>query len=175
MIVDLRLGFRKVLVVGGGREATKKITSMAAEGCAITVVSPVISDTIADMAISGCVSVIQESADVAIVERIRPDMVVAATDDHLLNRALVIEAHRHRMLGYSSSDPEDSDYAHMAQTAFGDVVKVAVSTGGRSPAAAKRIRDEIKSVLTGIITPQMLQDIEAQGAERASRTGAAAR
>lgn len=169
MIVDLRLDSKRILVVGGGREATKRVAAMAREDCAITVVSPVISETISEMARSGRITVIPDSADASILGRIHPDMVVAATDDRALNRALMAEAHRLRIWGYSSSDPQYSDYANLAQAEFGGMVRVAVSTGGRSPAMAGRIRDDIRNMLTRTITPQMLREIEALGAERTSR------
>ena len=173
MIVDLRLGSRKALVVGGGREATKRVAALAKEGCAVTVVSPDISDAITEMAGRGRVAVVREAADISILERMGPDLVVAATDDHPLNRALMAEARRRRMLRYSSSDPPCSDYAHLAQAEFGGLVRIAVSTGGRSPAAAMRIRDIVRGVLDDAITPQMLQDIETSGSERTAKAEAA--
>lgn len=172
MIVDLRLDSKRVLVVGGGREATKRVAAMAEESCSITVVSPVFSDAILGMAGSGRVTAVRERADTSVVERVHPDVVVAATDDHPLNRSLVAEARHRRILGYSSSDPQCSDYAHLAQAEFGGVVRVAVSTGGRSPAAAKLIRDEIRRAMETVITPRLLQDIESRGRERASEVGA---
>lgn len=172
MIVDLRLDSKRVLVVGGGREATKRVAAMAGESCSITVVSPVLSDAILGMAESGRVTAVRERADASVVARVHPDVVVAATDDHPLNRSLVAEARRRRILGYSSSDPQCSDYAHLAQAEFGGVVRVAVSTGGRSPAAAKLIRDEIRRAMEGVITPSLLQDIESRGRERTSEAGA---
>ncbi len=172
MIVDLRLDSKMVLVVGGGREATKRVAAMAGEDCTITVVSPVLSDAILGMAESGRITAVRERADASVVERMRPDVVVAATDDRPLNRSLVAEARRRRILGYSSSDPQCSDFAHLAQAEFGGMVRVAVSTGGRSPAAAKLIRDEIRRAMEGVITPSLLQDIEFRGRERASGAGA---
>ncbi len=166
MIVDLRLGSRNALVVGGGREATKRVAALAEEGCAITVVSPDISDAITEMAGGGRVTVVREAADTSILKRMDPDLVVAATDDHPLNRALMAEARRLRILRYSSSDPPCSDYAHLAQAEFGGMVRIAVSTGGRSPAAAMRIRDIVRRVMDDAITPRMLQDIERSGSER---------
>ena len=172
MIVDLRLDSRSVLVVGGGREATKRVAAMAGEDCSITVVSPALSDAILGMAESGRITAVRERADASVVERMRPDVVVAATDDRPLNRSLVAEARRRRILGYSSSDPQCSDFAHLAQAEFGGAVRVAVSTGGRSPAAAKLIRDEIRRAMEGVITPSLLQDIESRGRKRASGVGA---
>ena len=169
MIVDLRLNSKRILVVGGGREAAKRVASMMQEDCSITVVSPVISEAISDMARSGRITLVHERADTFILERTQPDMVVAATDDHSLNRTLMAEAHRLRVLCYSSSDPQYSDYANLAQAEFGGMVRVAVSTGGRSPAMAKRIRDDIRNILAHTITPQMLSEIETLGAERTTR------
>ena len=169
MIVDLRLDSKRILVVGGGREATKRVAAMVRENCSITVVSPAVSEAISETARSGRIAVIHDRADASILGRMRPDIVVAATDDRSLNRSLMDEARRLRVLGYSSSDPQRSDYANLAQAEFGGMVRVAVSTGGRSPAMAGRIRDDIRNMMARTITPQMLREIEALGAERASR------
>lgn len=166
--MDLRLDSRSVLVVGGGREATKRIRMMAPEGCRITVASPRLSREIEEMAGSGSISVRRGtvSGD-RILEEVRPDMLVAATDDGTLNRRLVESARARGIIAYSSSDPAYSDYSHLAIAEFGETVKVAVSTGGRSPTIAKAIRDEARRALDGVVTDGMLEEIRVQGEARA--------
>lgn len=166
--MDLRLDSRSVLVVGGGREATKRIRMMAPEGCRITVASPEISSEIEEMAGNDMVSVRRGmvSGD-SILEEVRPDMLVAATDDGALNRRLVESARARGIIAYSSSDPAYSDYAHLAIAEFGGTVRVAVSTGGRSPTIARAIRDEARRALDGVVTDVLLEEIKVQGEARA--------
>lgn len=166
--MDLRLDSRSVLVVGGGREATKRVRMMAPEGCRITVASPDISAEIEEMASNGSISVRRGmvSGD-SILEEVRPDMLVAATDDSTLNRRLVESARIKGIIAYSSSDPAYSDYSHLAIAEFGGTVKVAVSTGGRSPTIAKVIRDEARRALDGVVTDVLLEEIRVQGEARA--------
>ena len=170
MIVDLRLNSRSVLVVGGGGEATKRVSMMASEGCSITVASPAFSEAILEMAERGQVALRQEAVrDDAILDEVRPDVVVAATDDHRLNRVLASSARERGMIAYSSSDPGISDYAHLATMEFGGTVRVAVSTGGRSPIMARVIRDRAREALSGIVTDEVLDQIRVQ---EEARTGA---
>lgn len=165
--MDLRLDSRSVLVVGGGREATKRARMMAPEGCRMMVASPEISAEIEEMAGSGSISVRRGPvSDDSILEEVRPNMLVAATDDSALNRMLVKSARARGIIAYSSSDPAYSDYSHLAIAEFGGTVKVAVSTGGRSPAIAKTIRDEAKRALDGVVTDGMLKEIRVQGRTR---------
>ena len=165
--MDLRLDSRSVLVVGGGREATKRIRMMAPEGCRITVASPELSGEIEEMASSDSISIRHGavSGD-SILEEVRPDMLVAATDDGTLNRRLVESARARGIIAYSSSDPAYSDYSHLAIAEFGGTVKVAVSTGGRSPTIARAIRDEARVALEGVVTDGMLEEIRVQGEAR---------
>lgn len=167
--MDLRLDSRSVLVVGGGREATKRVRMMAPEGCRITVASPEISGEIEKMAGKGNISVRRGMVSgYSILEEVRPDILVAATDDGTLNRRLVESARARGIIAYSSSDPAYSDYSHLAIAEFGGTVKVAVSTGGRSPTIARAIRDEARVALEGMVTDGMLEEIRVQGEARAS-------
>ena len=168
MIVDLRLNSRSVLVVGGGGEATKRVGMMISEGCSITVASPAFSEAILEMAERDQVALRRGAVrDDAILDEVRPDMVVAATDDHHLNRILVSSARTRGMIAYSASDPGISDYAHLATMEFGETVRVAVSTGGRSPIMARVIRDRARKALSGIVTDEVLDQIRVQETARA--------
>ena len=50
MIVDLVINQKKILVIGGGREALKRIKSMIKEQCEIIIISETISEQIKNIA-----------------------------------------------------------------------------------------------------------------------------
>ena len=87
----------------------------------------------------------------AVVER-RPDyaegslagffLVIAATGDRGLNGRIAAESERRGILFNAVDDPEHCGFILPAIHRQGDLV-VAVSTGGRSPAVAVRLRDWI--------------------------------
>ncbi len=147
MMVDLRIDSKSALVIGGGKQATRKAIMMAKEGCHVTIASPVYSDDIMSMAKDGQVELMQGNvSDESVLDRVRPDLLVAATSNHKLNRLLVNDAKTRGIISYSASDPDISDYAHVA-VAERNGVRVAVSTGGRSPVAARDIRDRIVNAM----------------------------
>lgn len=171
MMVDLRLDSKSVLVVGGGREATRRIAMMAPEGCRITVASPEFSNDILDMARRGRIHILRGRVrDGTILDDIQPDILVAATDDHSLNRSLVYVARESGITSYSASDPDISDYSHVAMMEFGGgAIRMGISTGGKSPLMAKHIRDAARPILAGVISGDILERV----ARSEGRPGAA--
>lgn len=159
MIVDLRINSKHVLVIGGGKQATKRISAIINEDCAITIVSPKLSADILDMARTHNITIHQREADSAILKDVHPDIVIAATNNPTLNRNMMKAAGEMRIMRYSVSDPLCSDYAHLAIVKFRDLAQIAVSTNGQSPAMAKRIRDNIKGSISDIVTLDIIDGI----------------
>ena len=158
MMVNLVLNSKLVLVVGGGAQATKRVLMMLPEGCRIVVASPECSDDLLQLARQGRLTLVRHTIhDESILDEIRPDILVAATNNHTLNRLLVRLARMRHILSYSASDPGHSDYAHVAVASMNGV-RVAVSTGGASPAAARAIRDDIVQVMAGRIETLVRQN-----------------
>lgn len=161
MIVDLHINSKNVLVIGGGAQATKRILSMIHEDCAITVVSPKFSASIMDMAEDGNITIHQREANAATLQETNPDIVIAATDNHTLNSDIMQAAKEMGIMRYSVSDPQCSDYAHLAIVKFRDLVQIAVSTNGKSPTMAKRIGNNIKDNISDIVTLDIMDGIRA--------------
>ena len=161
MIVDLHINSKNVLVIGGGEQATKRISSIIDEDCAITVVSPKFSASILDMAGDGSITIHQREATMATLQEMNPDIVIVATDNHTLNSDIMRVAKEMGIMRYSVSDPQCSDYAHLAIVKFRDLVQIAVSTNGKSPTMAKRIRNNIKDNISDIVTLDIIDGIHA--------------
>ncbi len=88
--VSLTLAGRKVLVVGGGRVATRRTLDLLATGARLEVVAPAVSTDLAAWADSGRISLSRrpfQADDVA-----GAWLCVAATDDPAVNRAVVAAA-----------------------------------------------------------------------------------
>lgn len=175
MIVDLHLESRSILIVGGGRQATRKSKAMLKEGCLITVLSPQFSADLKEMAQNKRLNLIQGSADGdhTLIDELKPDILVAATDDITLNRRLADMARGYGILAYNASSPRDSDYSHVAVAEMGDMIKVGVSTGGNSPTMAKAIRDDIQQMLKQIVTTERMEQLEDEGIWRNTRRDSA--
>ncbi len=163
MIVNLNLQGRDVVVVGGGREAFKRISSLLGERCRITVISDATDPRIAALAGGGRVRLVEEKVgDMGFFEAYGPDVVMATTDDRGLNRRIVSHARERRITAYSSDDPESSDFANLATVDVEGAVQIAVYTGGRSPGMARRLRANIEKNVGRIVSREDIGQIRLQ-------------
>ena len=147
-----------VLVVGGGSVGARKARRFAQEA-AVTVLSPAFGDrSFGDAELVRAAP--EPDAAPEWVARVDPALVVAATDDADVNAAfaaaardagaLVNRADESTAAGGDDSDGRSVDNVVVPATAGEDPVTVAVSTGGRSPALSKYLREEIDDVFAGV-------------------------
>ncbi len=87
----------------------------------------------------------------------RPDLLAVATSDHKLNARLAQCAKAEGLMVYVADNPTISDFILPAVSKVGSV-RIAISTGGKSPAMAKTLRERIAR----LITTQDLLHIELQ-------------
>jgi siroheme synthase-like protein len=142
--VGLRVEGRSCLVVGGGAVGTRKVLTLARAGAIVTVFSPTITQELADRIDGHRVRWVQAAFHEAHLAG--AFLVIAATDDEALNAAVVHAAVQRGALACDASSAERSQIIFGALLESGNVT-VAVFTGGRDPAAARRTRDEIAKLL----------------------------
>lgn len=142
--VSLTLAGRRVLVVGGGRVATRRVEDLLETGARVEVVASTVSADIAAWAGDGRLSVARrpfEADDVA-----GAWLCVAATDDPATNRAVVAAAEGEHCFVSSAGDGAASSARPMSVLRRGDL-EVAVGTSGRAPGAAAWIRRQLATVV----------------------------
>ena len=76
-------------------------------------------------------------------------LVIGATDDPEVNRRISTEARSRNLLCNIVDKPRDCNFIVPSQVQRGDLV-IAVSTGGRSPALAKKIRQDLENLFPDI-------------------------
>jgi len=76
----------------------------------------------------------------------RQALIIAATDDRAVNAAVSAAARRSGIPVNAVDDPEHCSFIVPAVVTRGDLT-VAISTGGRSPAAARLVKERISEVL----------------------------
>lgn len=167
LIVDLNLKGNLVIVVGGGQEGLKKINSLLTQDCKILLVSDQTNKQI-DSYVKQKKIIFKkmklENAD--FLSKYKPILVMAATDDKKLNRKIVDKAKKMRCYAYAADDPAVSDFSHPSVINIEDTVQIAVSTGGRSPAMARKIRMQAEKVFRKIIKKEDLDHIRLQEVAR---------
>jgi precorrin-2 dehydrogenase/sirohydrochlorin ferrochelatase len=161
LLIDLKLDGKTVIVVGGGAEAYRKTQSFLDSGATIWIISKAFSDGIKKLSDEKKVILlkteIKEGTSFIDCLNPKPDVLLAITNDCNLNLGLVKAAKAWGCMVYDVDNPVMSDFILPAVARIGDV-KVAVSTGGKSPAMAHVLRERIEKV----VTPQDLVEIELQ-------------
>jgi len=140
--ISLKLGGRSCLVAGGGDVAERKIKTLLAAGARITVVARAASDEIERLAQDGKIALYRRG--VTADDAAGMCLVIAATDDRKANRALASWARSAGALVNVADSPEESDFFVPAIVQRGDFA-LAISTGGRIPALARRLREELEA------------------------------
>jgi siroheme synthase-like protein len=131
---------RRVVVVGGGRIAARKIEPLLDLGAVVTVVAPRVGDQVRAWAGEGRLELVERpfaAGDLA-----GAWLVFTATDDAAVNAAVAAEGDAERVWVNSADDPANCSFTLMSVIRRADLV-VAVGTGGRSPALAAHVRRQL--------------------------------
>ena len=163
LIVDLHLKGNLVIVIGSGNEGMKKVNSLFTQDCKILVISNKSNSQIEKYVKEGKIQFKKTKLkDATFLSKYKPYLVMATTSDMTLNRKIVEKARRMKSYAYASDDPEVSDFAHPSVINIADTVQVAVSTGGSSPAMARKIRLKMESFLKKNISSEDIYQIKLQ-------------
>ncbi len=146
LALDLRT--KRCLVVGGGTIGTRKAITLASAGAKVTVVAPTVGDALREQIEAGRIHHIKDEFLEEYLDG--TFLVVAATDDEAINEAIAQLGNRRGILACDASSAERSGVifgALLDRELDGEDVTVAVFTGGRDPAHARRTRDKIAELL----------------------------
>ena len=140
----LKLEGRACLVVGAGTIAAPKIESLLRAGAQVTVVAPEAQQALRDAATQMRIRWMQREFEAGDLDGMF--LVIAATDRQPVNHAVAEEARGRGILCNSVDDPPDCDFFYPSVVRRGDL-QIAISTAGKSPALAQRLRAEIDAAL----------------------------
>lgn len=139
--VNLDINKKRCVVVGGGSVGTRKVRTLMECGAEVSVVSPVASDRLRQLA--------EESKIVLHLRRYSSSdldgafLVIGATDDEELNSRISKDAEKLGMLCNIADRPEVCNFILPSIIKKGDLV-LAISTSGQSPAFAKKLRKKLE-------------------------------
>ena len=163
MIVDLNLQNKKIIIIGGGNEAQKRINSVIKQECDIIVISDSINSQINKLVKSKKIKLIkQKITDIKFISKLKPNLIITTTDDRKMNQKIIKDAKKKGIIVYSSDNPEDSDFSNPAIIDFENIIQIAIFTGGRSPAMSKKIKDKSEKLFKKIITKEDIAQIKIQ-------------
>jgi precorrin-2 dehydrogenase len=144
--VMLNISGKKVLVIGGGNVAARKVRDLVECGALVTVVAPSVEASITELK-NSCPEKIE------IVRRayrkgdlVGAFMVFSATDDERINRMVFQEAGESNIFINAVDDPPNCTFFVPSWFKRNGLV-ISVSTGGISPSMAARIRRDIEKII----------------------------
>lgn len=139
--VSLDINNRKCLVVGGGSVGTRKVKTLLECGAKVTVVSPGVSSRLLEIANKGLI--VLENRPYRETDLAGMFLVIGTTDDEELNRQISMDAEKLNMLCNIADRPEVCNFILPSIVNRGDLT-ISISTSGKSPALAKRLRIELE-------------------------------
>jgi siroheme synthase-like protein len=151
---------RRVLVVGGGNVAEGKVAGLLTAGADVTVVAPDLTGTLRSQLESGAFR--HEAHEYRDGDLEGYEVCFVATDDGAVNAQVAAEGKRRGIWVNAADDPQYCDFILPSVVRQGDVV-VAASTGGASPALARRLREDLTAFLSDDYAPlaELLSEVRA--------------
>lgn len=141
--ITLDLTGKRCAVIGGGSVALRKVNALVAAGAEVTVVSPELAGELYELAGQDKINWITDHYQDKYLAGCF--LVIAATGDRITNRQISCFCKAHNILINAADSPQESSFIVNAALTRGDLV-IGVSTNGRSPALARRIKEELSEV-----------------------------
>lgn len=171
--ITLKVVGRKCVVVGGGAVAARKVDALLAAGAEVVVVAPELCDALAARKAAGEIEHRGKSFEPADLQGAL--LAIAATDAPAVNATVSEAANARGILANVVDEPELCSFFVPAVVRRGDVM-IAISTGGKSPALARRIREELQSQygseygafahLLGELRPRVMETVPSEADRR---------
>jgi siroheme synthase-like protein len=148
-----------VIVIGGGNVACEKVAGLRKAGARITIVSPTLAPELQELKDAGELEHVARPWQPSDLDQDWA-VVMVATDDGAVNRQVSEESRARRVWCNAADDPANCDFILPSVVRQGQVV-VAASTGGGSPALARRLREELTAFLAEDYAPlsDLLADV----------------
>jgi uroporphyrin-III C-methyltransferase / precorrin-2 dehydrogenase / sirohydrochlorin ferrochelatase len=135
---------QKVLIVGGGEVALRKLTLLERAGAAITVVAPELAPEIQARASAGKIRA--EAREFAPQDLEGARLVIVATQRRAVNRWIAALSEG-RGIPVNVVDDREASRFIVPALIDRDPVLVAISTGGTSPVLARRLRERLEAAI----------------------------
>ncbi len=139
--VFLSISGKRCVVIGGGQVALRKVGVLLEHRANIEVISPDLCSELIELAEGGQIRVFRRHYQLGDLRK--AFIAIAATDNSNINLQVVEEARRNAVLVNVVDDAENSDFILPSYVRRGDVT-IAISTAGRSPALARKIRTRLE-------------------------------
>jgi precorrin-2 dehydrogenase / sirohydrochlorin ferrochelatase len=164
LIVDLNLAEKNVIVIGGGVEGVRKVKGLLGQNCKITVISERLNSYLEELAQQKKIEIVKMKIKNANVLDNYQNifLVLAATDNKELNRKIVEKGRSMMSFVYAADDPPVSDFSYASIINIEGIMQVAISTFGKSPIMARRLRIKAERILRRTIKQSDIENTKLQ-------------
>ena len=140
--IFLRLKSQRCLVVGGGEVAAQKVALLLRAAAEVIVIAPVLCEELQSRVASDEIQHSTRSYSATDLEDMR--LVYAATDDQPLNETVSYDAEKR---GIPVNVVDQAELCRFISPALVEqgALTIAISTSGKSPALASKIRSELEA------------------------------
>jgi precorrin-2 dehydrogenase/sirohydrochlorin ferrochelatase len=139
--ICLDLEGKNCVVIGGGKVAERKVLGLLACGAEVSVISPDLTDELLRRYNAGNIQWVNRQYRAGDLGR--AFLVIAATDDEETQKQVSLEAVSGNLLLNVADVPQRCNFILPATVRQGDLV-IAISTAGKSPALARKLRMELE-------------------------------
>lgn len=139
--VNLNLRGRKCLIVGGGRVAERKVTSLLQCGAKIWIASPKLTEKLGKLIKADKISFAGVSYETEYLQGCA--LVISAVDDPSVNTRVADDCFARSIPVNVVDDPERCSFTVPSVLRRGSLC-IAISTDGKSPLLSRRIREKLE-------------------------------
>lgn len=137
---NIQLEGKSVVVVGGGRVAERKVSTILPAGASLTVISPTLTFELQKLRDSGMITHLSRKYQHGDLEQ--AFMAIAATNCRETNRAVAVDSGKLGILAEITDNPSAGTVTSPAVLRQGDL-SIAISTNNCAPALAAAIKREL--------------------------------
>lgn len=142
--VFLDIADKPVAVIGGGAVAEQKITGLLDAGAQVTVISPELNEQVEAWRQEGKLLHIKREYEPGDIEGY--ELVFVATDSRKENEKVWQEGRQRKIWVNAVDDIPNCDFIMPGVISKGDLT-LAISTAGKSPAMARKVREDLEEFL----------------------------
>jgi precorrin-2 dehydrogenase/sirohydrochlorin ferrochelatase len=152
------------MVIGGGSEGARKIRGLLGQNCKITVISNRLNRYLKSLERQGKIEIVKTKLkDASILDNYKNQfLVLAATNDKTLNRKFVEKGRSMGSFVYAADDTQFSDFSYTSIINIEGILQVAISTYGKSPIMARKVRIKLERMLYRIIKKSDIENTKLQ-------------
>ena len=135
---------RAVVIIGGGNVCARKAETMMSYGARVTVVSPEFTEEIETWAGAGSLEIRRKRYEESDLDG--ANIVIASTDDQTVNEQIAADCRRRRIPVNVVDVTPLCEFIVPAIIDKGSIT-IAVSTGGKSPAIARTLKEDLQRLV----------------------------